>query len=149
MEDEIAQKKKILVVDDAFSLRELLETMLSQYEVIKAKNAQEARLVLRNPVDLIILDVMMPDVDGYTLCKEIKSSIATKHIPVLILTAKHLIPDMQPAIDAGADEFLTKPFEGEYLLKRINVLIEKIPEEIPDQGKLLRFGGGFHYVRKK
>jgi DNA-binding response OmpR family regulator len=149
MEAEIPSKKKILVVDDDFSLRELLESMLDQYDVIKTKNAQEARLILRNPVDLIVLDVMMPGVDGYKLCGEIKSSIATKHIPILILTAKHRIPDMQPAIDAGADEYLTKPFEADYLLKRIKVLIEKIPEEIPEQGKLLRFGGGFHYVRKK
>jgi len=143
------KKRKILVVDDDFSLRELIEMMLDDYEVIKAKNVIEARMILRNPVDLIILDVMMPGIDGYDFCREIKSSIATKHIPVLILTAKHQIPDMQPAIDAGADEYLTKPFDGEYLLKRIKILIDKSPEEIPEQGKLLRFGGGFHYIRKK
>lgn len=141
-------KKKILVVDDDYGLRELLDMMFGeQYEVLKAKDVLEAREILRNPVDLIILDVMLPGIDGYAFCKEIKSSFATKHISVLILTAKHQIPDMQPAIDAGADEYLTKPFDNDYLVKRVSVLIEKIPEEIPDEGKLVRFGGGFHYTR--
>jgi two-component system, OmpR family, response regulator ResD len=150
MEADKTLKKRILVVDDDFSLRELLEDMFgSEYDVIKAQDAKEARIVLRNPVDLIILDVMMPGIDGYAFCKEVKESIATKHIPVLMLTAKHRIPDMQPAIFAGIDEYLTKPFEAEYLIKRVKVLLEKIPEDIPEQGRLLRFGGGFHYVRKK
>lgn len=141
-------KKKILVIDDDYSLRELLHMMFGErYEVLKAKDVFEAREILRNPVDLIILDIMLPAIDGYSFCNEIKSSVATKHIPVLILTAKHQIPDMQPAIDAGADEYLTKPFDSDYLLKRVSVLIEKIPEEIPDEGKLVRSGGGFHYTR--
>jgi len=148
-ETVLAIKKKILIIDDEWSLRELLEDMLEKYDVIKAKDATEARLILRNPVDLIILDIMMPGIDGYTFCREIKESIATKHIPVLILTAKHQISDMQLGIDAHADEYLTKPFESDYLLKRINVLLENIPEEIPEQGRFLRFGSGFHYVRKK
>ncbi len=149
-DDKPTLKKKILVVDDDWSLRELLEDMLDHtYDVIKVENANEARLVLRSPVDLIILDVMMPGIDGYQLCKELKFGIATKQIPILVLTAKHLIPDMQAALDAGADEYLTKPFDTDYLLKRIHILTEHITEEIPDQGKFLRFGTGFHYIRKK
>jgi two-component system response regulator ResD len=141
-------KKKILVVDDDYGLRELLDMMFGeQYNVLKAKDVLEAREILRNPVDLIILDIMLPGIDGYTFCKEIKDSLATKHIPVLILTAKYQIPDMQPSINADADEYLTKPFDSDYLVKRITVLVEKIPEEIPDEGKLVHFGGGFHYVR--
>ena len=148
--DEIP-KKKILVIDDQYPIRELLETMLEDdYDVIKAESAEEARLILREPVDLIILDIMMPNFDGYAFCKELKSGIATKHIPILILTAKHQISDLQPAIDAGADEYLTKPFDDEYLLKRIKIMIHRFPEaDIPEQGRLLQFGGGFHYIRKK
>lgn len=153
MSNEIVEtpKKKILVIDDQYPLRELLETLFEdEYEVIKAESATEARLILRDPVNLIILDIMMPNFDGYAFCKELKESIATKHIPVLILTAKHQRSDLQPAIDAGADEYLTKPFDDEYLLKRVKILIDRIPEsDIPEQGKLLQFGGGFHYIKKR
>ncbi len=145
-----AIKKRILVIDDEYPLRELLEALLEDYEVIKAENAKEARFVLtREAVDLIILDIMMPDFDGYAFCKELKNSITTKHIPILILTAKHQMSDLQPAIDAGADEYLTKPFDEDYLLKRVKIIVERIPEDIPPDGKLLNFGGGFHFVRKK
>lgn len=145
-------KKKILIIDDQYSIRELLETLLDVegYEVIKAESAKDARFILtRESIDLIILDIMMPDFDGYAFCKELKQSIGTKHIPVLILTAKHQKSDLQPAVDAGADEYMTKPFDEDYLIKRVKVLTERIPEDIPPEGKLFDFGGGFHYVRKK
>ncbi|MBI5003185.1 response regulator transcription factor [Candidatus Woesearchaeota archaeon] len=146
-----APKKKVLIIDDQYPLREFLETMLEDdYDVIKAESAVEARTVLHESVDLIILDIMMPNFDGYAFCKELKSSIVTKHIPIMVLTAKHQLSDLQPAIDAGADEYLTKPLEQEYFMKRVKILVERIKEDdIPPQGKLLQFGGGFHYVRRK
>lgn len=146
-----APKKKVLIIDDQYPLREFLETLLEDlYDVIKAESAAEARTILHESVDLIILDIMMPNFDGYAFCKELKNSIATKHIPILVLTAKHQLSDLQPAIDAGADEYLTKPLDDEYFMKRVKVLVERVKEEdIPPQGKLLQFGGGFHYVRKK
>ena len=146
-----APKKRILVIDDQYSIREFLETLLEEYyDVTKAESAAEARLVLHESVDLIILDIMMPNFDGYAFCKELKQSLVTKHIPVLVLTAKHLMTDLQPAVDAGADEYLTKPFDDEYFMKRVKILVERIKEEdVPPQGKLLNFGGGFHYIRKK
>lgn len=144
-------KKKILVIDDQYSIRELLETLLQDdYDVIKAESAAEARLILHESVNLIILDIMMPNFDGYAFCKELKQSLATKHIPVLVLTAKHQISDLQPAIDAGADEYLTKPFDDEYFMKRVKIITSRIKEEdIPPQGKLTHFGGGFHYISKR
>jgi DNA-binding response OmpR family regulator len=151
MSEEIVQKKKILVIDDQYSIREFLETLLEEhYDVTKAESAAEARLVLHESVDLIILDIMMPNFDGYAFCRELKQSLATKHIPILILTAKHQMGDLQPAVDVGVDEYLTKPFDDEYLMKRVKILVDRIKEEdVPPQGKLLNFGGGFHYVRKK
>src|SRR3989338_4412579 len=150
-EEVIAPKKKVLVIDDQYPLREFLETLLEEhYDVTKAESAAEARLILHESVDLIILDIMMPNFDGYAFCKELKQSLETKHIPVLVLTAKHLMTDLQPAVDAGADEYLTKPFDDEYFMKRVKILVERIKEEdVPPQGKLLNFGGGFHYIRKK
>ncbi len=150
-ESTISPKKKILVIDDQYPIRELLETLLEDtYDVIKAESAEEARLILHESVDLIILDIMMPNFDGYAFCKELKQSLATKHIPILVLTAKHQLSDLQPAIESGTDEYLTKPFDDEYLLKRIRILIERMKEDdIPPRGKLLHFGGGFHYIKKK
>ena len=150
-EEVIAPKKKVLVIDDQYPLREFLETLLEEhYDVTKAESAVEARLILHESVDLIILDIMMPNFDGYAFCKELKQSLATKHIPIMVLTAKHQLADLQPAIDAGADEYLTKPFDDEYFSKRVKILTERIKEDdIPPQGKLLQFGGGFHYVRRK
>lgn len=153
MTTEVAEapKKKVLVIDDQYSIREFLETMLEEhYDVIKAESAAEARLILHESVDLIILDIMMPDFDGYAFCKEMKQSLATKHIPILVLTAKHQMSDLQLAVDAGADEYLTKPFDAEYFTKRVKILTHRIKEDdVPPQGKLLDFGGGFHYIRKK
>ncbi|MFA6888081.1 MAG: response regulator [Candidatus Woesearchaeota archaeon] len=153
MSQEVAKAplKKILIIDDQYSIRELLETIFSgEYDVIKAETAKDARFILtRESVTLIILDVMMPDFDGYAFCKELKSSIATKHISILILTAKHQMSDLQPAIDAGADEYMTKPFDEDYLVKRVKILTERTPEDIPPEGKLLNFGGGFHYIKNK
>lgn len=151
MEAATAPKKKVLIIDDQYPIREFLETLLEDdYDVIKAESAGEARKILHESVDLIILDIMMPNFDGYAFCKELKSSIATKHIPIMVLTAKHQLTDLQPAIDAGADEYLTKPFEEEYFMKRVKVLVNRIKEDdIPLQGKLLQFGGGFHYVARK
>ncbi len=148
---ELIPKKKILVIDDQYPIRELLETMLEdEYDVIKAASAQEARVVLNHPVELILLDVMMPEFDGLSFCKELKKNSNTKNIPILILTAKHLEPDLQKAIEAGADEYLTKPFDDDYLIKRIKIIIEKnIEDDVPPNGKLLQFGGGFHWVRRK
>ena len=150
-EPATAPKKKVLVIDDQYSIREFLETVLEeQYDVIKAESAVEARLILRESVDLIILDIMMPNFDGYAFCRELKQSLATKHIPILVLTAKHQMSDLQPAVDAGADEYLTKPFDDEYFVKRVKILTGRIKEDdIPPKGKLLNFGGGFHYIRKK
>lgn len=150
-EQEPTLKKKILVIDDQYPIRELLETMLQDdYDVIKAGSAEEARIVLHEPVDLIVLDVMMPEFDGIAFCKELKENPKTKKIPVLILTAKHMKLDLVKAIEAGSDEYLTKPFEDDYLVKRIKILIERIPEEdIPLPGKLLQFGGGFHWIRRR
>ncbi len=140
--------KRILVIDDQYPVRELLETLFEDYEVIKAESAKDARFILAHEsVDLIILDIMMPDFDGYAFCNELKNSIATKHIPILVLTAKHQLSDLQPAITAGADEYITKPFDYDYLLKRVKVIIDKVPENIPPEGRLLHFSGGFHYTK--
>jgi signal transduction histidine kinase/DNA-binding response OmpR family regulator/ligand-binding sensor domain-containing protein len=116
----------VLVVEDNVDLLMVLGNTLSRfYKVLKASNGVEALKVIKdNEVDLIISDVMMPEMDGITLCRSIKEDIDYSHIPVLLLTAKNQIADRIESYNAGADAYISKPFEMEVLIARINSLIQ-------------------------
>lgn len=120
--------KKILVVDDEPGIVKLLEKRLEahRFNVVSAQNGQEALELVENELpDLIILDVMMPGLNGYQVCHTIKSNPVTGHIPILILTAKKT----QTAEDWGkqvhADAFLKKPFDSRELLFVVEKLLVK------------------------
>lgn len=115
----------VLIVEDNVDLLMVLGNTLSRlYKVLKATNGIEALKVIKeNDVDLIISDVMMPEMDGLTLCKTIKQDIDYSHTPVLLLTAKNQIADRIESYNAGADAYISKPFEMEVLVARINSLI--------------------------
>ena len=118
-----AAPTKILVVDDEEKNVKLMEAMLVPrgYHVIKAYNGQEAleKVSLDHP-DLILLDVMMPVLDGYKVCKQLKDDLDTRLIPIVIMTALGQTQDRIRGIEAGADDFLTKPVNKDELLARIN-----------------------------
>ena len=116
------QKKSIMIVDDEYTISELVAlTLEPEYEVIKAESGKEAlEKITLNP-DLIILDIMMPNMDGYQVCQALKMNKDTRSIPIIMLTAKHQIEDVQKAVEAGADEYITKPFEPEILKKYLGV----------------------------
>jgi len=115
----------ILIVEDNVDLLMILANSLSRfYRVLKAKNGLKALTVMKeNEIDLLISDVMMPEMDGITLCKAIKGNIEFSHTPVLLLTAKNQIADRIDCYNAGADAYISKPFEMEVLEARINSLI--------------------------
>jgi len=117
---------KVLVVDDNPSNRELLEAYLAPegYEVIFAENGREAldRVHAEEP-DIVLLDIMMPGVDGYEVCSRLKSSEQTRFIPVVMVTALKEMEDKVRALDVGADDFLTKPVQKVELLARVRSLI--------------------------
>jgi signal transduction histidine kinase/ligand-binding sensor domain-containing protein/DNA-binding response OmpR family regulator len=115
----------VLIVEDNADLLMVLANSLSRlYKVLKASNGVEALDVMKdNDVDLIISDVMMPEMDGLTLCRTIKEAIDYSHTPVLLLTAKNQIADRIESYNAGADAYISKPFEMEVLVARINSLI--------------------------
>jgi ligand-binding sensor domain-containing protein/signal transduction histidine kinase/AraC-like DNA-binding protein/AmiR/NasT family two-component response regulator len=115
----------ILIVEDNVDLLMILANSLShKYRVFKARNGLEALKVLKvNEVNLVVSDVMMPEMDGITLCKTIKEDIDFSHTPVLLLTAKNQIVDRIECYNAGADAYISKPFEMEVLEARINSLI--------------------------
>ncbi len=112
----------ILIVDDNLDNVKLLDKILkkSGYRTLKGYNGEEAvDLAHRESPDLILLDIMMPVMDGFTACEIIKQDESTKHIPILMLTAKHEISDKVKGLDIGADDYITKPFHLQELLARI------------------------------
>jgi putative two-component system response regulator len=119
-------KPKVLIVDDNETNVELICMHLKpfNYELIKAYDGEQAiEIVQQNEPDLILLDLMMPKISGYDVCKKIKSNPKTALIPVIIITALRELDDKIKAIDLGADDFLVKPFNKLELLTRIKSLL--------------------------
>ena len=118
--------KRLLIVDDDKQIRELLAFDIAQsgYIVDTAQDGQEGlNKALENNYDLILLDVMMPKMNGYDVCKNIR--IAKPLVPVLLLTAKGTIEDKTQGFDCGADDYLIKPFEIQEVLLRIRALLRR------------------------
>lgn len=120
-------KETLLVVEDNRELNQIIVDYLSQrYNVLSAANGVEAlAVVAENDVDLIISDVMMPEMDGLTLCRTLKSDMATSHIDILLLTAKIAADDQVDYYNAGADAYIPKPFDLKVLDARVGNLIVK------------------------
>ena len=121
-------KKKILLVDDekdmVYAVKLQLET--HDYEVITAQDGQEGLEKARHEKpDLIILDLMLPKIDGYKVCRMLKFDEKYKNIPVLMFTARIQQSDEKLGYEVGADAYLTKPFEPESLLKKIKELLKE------------------------
>jgi len=116
--------KKILVVDDEPALRDMIQLRAENmgYSVETAQNGAEALAKVRaGKFDLIISDVLMPVMDGFTFYKELKKTPATAAIPVLILTARGKMEDTFKVV--GADDFVAKPFDGKILMEKVNLLL--------------------------
>lgn len=126
--------KTVLVVDDVPVNIQLLTTYLSAegYQVISARDGQQAiEQVKSNHPDLVLLDVMMPALNGFEVCRLIKSDPKTKFTPVIMVTALNELSDKIKGIDSGADEFLTKPFHKLELLARVRSLLRQ--KELHDE----------------
>jgi two-component system, cell cycle response regulator len=112
---------RILVVDDLPSNLRLLEARLSAeyFDVVTATNGAEALASCeRAECDLVLLDVMMPEMDGLEVCRRLKANPATQHIPVVMVTALDQATDRLAGLEAGADDFLTKPASDLVLIAR-------------------------------
>lgn len=121
----------LLIVDDDERIRGLLQKFLirSGFLVSMARDAAHARRILSGlEFDLIVLDVMMPGEDGISLCRDLRQTITT---PILLLTAKGDTEDRITGLEAGADDYLAKPFEPKELLLRINAILRRVPASEP------------------
>lgn len=133
---------RILLVEDEESLRESLKLNLEleDYEVVAADNGKDAlKYFHEQHFDLAVLDVMLPEVDGYQICEQIR--LTNLELPVIFLTAKDSASDRVAGLKRGADDYISKPFNLEELLLRVNNLIRrtsKAPENTPE---LYEFGG--------
>jgi two-component system alkaline phosphatase synthesis response regulator PhoP len=119
-------KGKILVVDDEVNITQILEFSIGAegYEVITASNGEEAiDMARREQPDLIILDIMMPKIDGYEACRILKANPLTKGIPVVLLTAKGRDIDKRLGYEVGATDYIVKPFSPNKLVDRIHQLL--------------------------
>jgi two-component system response regulator MprA len=129
---------KILVVDDERAVRESLRRALELegYEIELAEDGRQAleRLALEDQPDAVILDVLMPGVDGLEVCRTLRSQ--GSRLPVLMLTARTQVEDRVEGLDAGADDYLTKPFALEELLARVRALLRRSGEDGASGDKL-------------
>ncbi|MFN8566574.1 MAG: response regulator [Kouleothrix sp.] len=113
---------RILVADDELAVRQLLELVLTGqgYEVALASNgAQLVRMAQERVPDLVLIDLMMPQLDGYEAIRQLRNDTRTAHLPMLILTAKSTLDDVVSGFETGADDYITKPFNIPELLARI------------------------------
>lgn len=135
-------KETILVVDDDEKIISLLRRSLAfeGYQVITAKNGAEGlKTMLEADPNLIILDVMMPQLDGWEVCRRIREG--GSGVPILMLTAKDEVKDRVKGLDTGADDYLVKPFSLEELLARVRALLRRKSDRAEQATKQLQFEG--------
>lgn len=115
----------ILIVDDEEEILDFLERILSsKYNIVRSENGKDALNVLNNEaIQLIICDVMMPEMDGFEFCRIVKSNFEHSHLPVILLTAKNTIQSKIKGLELGADAYIEKPFSKEHLFAQITSLL--------------------------
>lgn len=124
-------KQKVLVVDDEQDIRELIQYNLEKegYSVHSVASGEEALDALqRNQPDAVVLDLMLPGVDGLALCKRLKQDSKTSTVPIVMLTAKSEDSDIVSGLELGADDYVTKPFSPKVLIARLRAVLRRAGE---------------------
>ena len=120
--------KRILVVDDEPHIAKLVKNILSteNFKVDEANTAFDALEMIRHKrYDMVVMDIMMPNMNGYELCEKLRERPETYNMPVIFLTAKHAVGDKIQAIHSGADDYITKPFDPEELIVKVHSLLNE------------------------
>jgi two-component system, OmpR family, alkaline phosphatase synthesis response regulator PhoP len=138
--------KKILVIDDEENIRELIKFNLENagFAVKLAVDGQEGLDRLDETIDLIVLDLMLPVIDGLSVCRQIRSDEKFKRLPIIMLTARSEEIDRILGLEMGADDYLTKPFSPRELIARINAILRRVnvsdQEGTDDEKKIIKYG---------
>jgi two-component system phosphate regulon response regulator PhoB len=134
-------KESLLVVEDEASILELLSYNLSKegYDVTEVTTGEAALDRARSdPPDLILLDLMLPGLDGFDVCRLLKGEQKTRHIPIVMLTAKGEEADIVTGLELGADDYITKPFSPKELVARIRAVLRRTPKAQVDEESAVR-----------
>lgn len=138
---DVSSPSRILIADDNQQNCELLEAYLASepFEIEMAFDGQDAldKVAKQHP-DLILLDIMMPRMSGYEVCKQLKQNPATKDIPILMVTALNEMGDIEKAVNAGCDDFLTKPVNRLELTTRVRSLM-RVRQLTSERDRLLAY----------
>jgi two-component system alkaline phosphatase synthesis response regulator PhoP len=132
-------RKRILVVDDEIYIVHILEFSLTMegYTVLTASDGEEAlKLIEQERPDLVVLDIMMPKLDGYEVCRRLRQDDQFGNLPVILLSAKGRPVDREAGLQAGADDYIAKPFSPRKLLEKIRELLDRSENQI---GKVVGF----------
>jgi len=124
---------RVLIADDDPDIRDVLKLTLSEenYEVIEAQDGEEAlKIITTKPLDLVLLDYQMPKMDGREVCAKIKKDLLLRHVPIIMVTGRGDIRDKVGGIDAGADDYVVKPFEPQELLARIRMILRRTERDL-------------------
>ena len=144
-------KEKILIVDDDPYILGMVKLILEneQYEIIEAKDGREALDKIRQsaPPSLIILDYMMPVMDGLEVCMKLRKDTLCRHIPIIMLTAKGELTDKVRGIDAGVDDYIVKPFEPQELLARVKMILRRTSRSL-DANPLTKLPGNVSIINE-
>ena len=141
---------KMLIVDDDPDIRDVLKLTLSEedYEILEACDGEEAlKLVHTNQPDLILLDYQIPKVDGREVCRRIKKDLLLRHLPIIMVTGKGDINDKLGGIDAGADDYVVKPFEPKELMARIRMILRHTERDL-EANPLTRLPGNVSILKE-
>lgn len=137
-------KKKILIVDDEEHILELIKFNLEKngFEVLSSDNGEDCISILEsNSVDLLVLDLMLPGMDGIDVCKEIRKIDKLNNLPIIMLTAKGEETDRILGLELGADDYITKPFSVRELVARIKAVLRRTDTKGIDKQKILKLKG--------
>src|ERR1700736_2762214 len=143
---------EILIAEDSPTQAEQLKHCLSArgYSVNMARDGKQAlAAALENKPAMLITDVVMPEMDGYTLCRKIKSSETLKDVPVVLLTSLSRPQDILKGLECGADSFIRKPYDDKYLVSRVEYILANRELRKTEQlqvGVRLQFGGEAHFI---
>jgi two-component system phosphate regulon response regulator PhoB len=133
-------KENILVVDDEEDILELLKYNLSRegYKISCAASGEETLRAVRSGIpDLIVLDLMLPGIDGLEVARQLKNDVKTRDVPIVMLTAKGEEADIVAGLELGADDYITKPFSPRVLVARVRAVLRRKAKKPPDKTSVL------------